>query len=73
MGKQEKIKLERARGMYGQQLNTFLTCPRLVDFAADARLVHVVFAPSPTAYLSLVIAVGLRREGRRFIRDALGE
>ena len=58
--------------MYEQQLNTFLTCPRLVDFAADARLVHVVFAPSPTAYLSLVIAVGLRREGRRFIRDALG-
>ena len=75
VGKQEKIKLERARGMYEQKLNTFLTCPCLVDFAADVCLVHVVFAPSPTAYLLLVIAVGLRvrRERRRIVRDDVGE
>ena len=56
-------------------MNTFLTCPRLVDFAADARLVHVVFAPSPTAYLSLVIVVGprVRRERRKIVRDDVGE
>ena len=46
-----------------------------MDFAADARLVHVVFAPSPTSYLSLVIAVGLgmKRERRRLVRDDVGE
>ena len=52
--------------MCEQKLNTFLT--------ANARLVHVVFTPSPTSYLSLVIAVGLgmKPEGRRLVRDEVG-
>ena len=46
-----------------------------MDFAADARLIHVIFAPSPTAYLLLGIAVdlGMKREGRRLVRDDVGE
>ena len=45
-----------------------------MDFAADTRLVRVVFAPSPTSYLSLVIAVGLgmKPEERRLVRDDVG-
>ena len=46
-----------------------------MDFAVAAGLVHVAFAPCPTAYLSLIIAVGLRlrREGRRLVRDDVGK
>ena len=46
-----------------------------MGFAADARLVQVVFTPSPTAYLSLVIAVGLgmKCKGRRLVREDVRE
>ena len=69
MRKQEKIKLERARGIYEQQkLHSFLTCPPprvAACIAAAARLVYVLIAVSPASYLSLVIVTSFRmsREG----------
>ena len=57
-------------------MNFFLTFPPgLVVIGAATPLVHVMIAPSPAAYLSLIITVSLRmrHKGRRLVRDNAGK